>query len=257
MRALRSASLATMLFMLIAGTASASDIRIGVSGNYPPLSYVDANNRLEGFEIDLAKALCAQMKARCEFVQGDWNDLTPGLLANRFDAIMASMSITAQRKEIIDFSNRYYQTPASFTVRKASNIRDTSPKAMAGRLIGVTAGTIHEQYIADVYVPSGAKLKTYNTQQEAQLELERGRLDAVLTDKVGIYEWLANGAGGNCCDYAGEDVTDPKYIGEGVGIGLRKGDESLKDRFNAAIDAIVADGTYRKLNDKYFPFSVY
>lgn len=257
MRALRSTALATMLLLLIAATASAASIRIGVSGNYPPLSYVDINNRLEGFEIDVAKALCAQMKASCEFVRADWNDLMPALLANRFDAIMASISITASRKEIIDFSKHYYQTPTSFTVRKASNIRDTSPKAMAGRLIGVTAGTIHERYITDMYVPSGAKLKTYNTQQEAQLELERGRLDAVLTDKVGIYEWLANGAGGKCCDYAGEDVTDPKYIGEGVGIGLRKGDESLKARFNAAIDAIVADGTYRKINDKHFPFSVY
>jgi lysine-arginine-ornithine-binding protein len=257
MRALRSASVAAMLFMLIAATASANGIRIGVSGNYPPLSYVDVNNRLEGFEIDVAKALCAQMKTRCELVQAEWNDLLPALLANRFDAIMASMSITAERRKTIDFSNRYYQTPASFTVRRASNIRDTGPNAMAGRLIGVTAGTIHERYIADVYVPAGAKLKTYATQQEAQLELERGRLDAVLTDKVGIYEWLANGAGRECCEYAGEDVTDPKYIGEGVGVGLRKGDEALKARFNAAIDAIVADGTYRKLNDKYFPFSVY
>lgn len=259
MRPPRSAFLA-IVFLLGIAQSSARDtgtLRIGVTANYPPFLYVDDNNLMQGFEIDIANALCAQMKVRCEFVREEWSDMIPALIANRYDAIMSSMSITKERKQHIDFSKHYYQSPASFTARRESNLRDTSPDGMAGRVIGATVGTIHQRYAEEVYVPAGAKLKVYTTQPEAQLELERGFVDAILTDKIGAYEWLTTGEGSKCCGYAGKDLTDPAYVGEGVGVGLRKGDDSLKARFNTAIDAIVANGTYRKINDKYFPFSIY
>jgi polar amino acid transport system substrate-binding protein len=245
---------------LLAMTASADErtvVRFGTDAAYPPMTYLDEHNRFQGFEVDIANALCARMNVKCEFVQENWDDMIPALLANRFDAIMASMSITEERKKQIAFSKRYYQTPAIFTARKSTNLRNTSPEAMKGRVIGCQVDTIHVRYLEDVYVPAGATVKVYASQNEAQLELARGRLDAIMTDKVAVFEWLEKSQLGKCCAYAGQDLTDPKYIGEGVGFGLRKEDLELKDRIDDAIDAIVADGTYKKINDKYFPFSVY
>jgi polar amino acid transport system substrate-binding protein len=259
MSLLRSAFLA-VLVTLVAAAASASErtvVRIGTDATYPPLTYFDEHNRFRGFEIEIAEALCARMKMKCEFIQQEWNDIIPALLANRFDAIVSSMSITPERKKRIAFSSRYYQTPASFTVRKASNIRDTSPQAMKGRVIGVQSDTVHVRYLEDLYLPEGATIRSYASQNEAQLELARGRLDAIITDKVGIYEWLEKSELGKCCTYAGRDILDQAYIGEGVGIGLRQDDRELKERFDNAIDTILADGTYQKINDKYFPFSIY
>jgi lysine-arginine-ornithine-binding protein len=253
-------ALFVLLSAMLAMPASAkerSDVRIGVGGNYPPFSFIDENNRVQGFEIDLANALCARMKVRCEFVKQDWGDMIPALLANRFDAILSSMSITEERKKKVDFTRRYYQSPGSFATRKAANLRDTSPAAMKGRLVGAQEHTIHSEYLEKVYAPAGAQVKLYASQQEAQLELARGRLDAMLADKVGIFEWIRKTEQGECCTLTGEDLTDKAYVGEGVGIAVRKGDRDLKERFDLAIDAILADGTYKKINDKYFPFSIY
>jgi lysine-arginine-ornithine-binding protein len=253
-------ALLVLLSAMSAMPASArerSDVRIGVSVDYPPFTFMDENNRFQGFEIDIANALCTQMKVTCEFVKQDWGDIIPALLANRFDAIVASLSITEERKKKVDFTHRYYQSPGSFATRKAANLRDTSPAAMKGRLVGAQEHTIHANYLEKVYAPAGAKVKLYASQQEAQLELARGRLDAMLADKIGIFEWVGKTEQGQCCTLTGEDLSDEVYVGEGVGIAVRKEDSDLKERFNLAIDAILADGTYKKINDKYFPFSVY
>jgi lysine-arginine-ornithine-binding protein len=244
---------------LVALPAVAKDwktVRIGTEGTYPPFNFLDENSRFQGFEIELANALCARMNVKCEFMKQDWDDMIPALLANRFDAVVASMSITEERKRQVDFTRRYYQTPASFAARKAANLRDTSPSAMKGRVIGGQTGTIHANYLQSVYAPAGVTVKLYASNQEAQFDLARGRLDAILADKIGMHEWL-NSEQGKCCALAGEDVRDPVHIGEGVGIAVRKEDADLKGKFNLAIDSILADGTYKQINDKYFPFSVY
>jgi polar amino acid transport system substrate-binding protein len=249
-----------MLAVPLAVPATAKNpavVRIGTSGNYPPFTFMDENNRFQGFEIDIANALCAEMNMTCEFVKQEWSDMIPALLANRFDAIFGSMASTEERRKKIDFSNRYFQTPASFAARKAANIRDTSPAAMKGRVVGVQLGTVHEQYLQAVYVPAGVVVKIFKTNQEAQLELARGRVDAILSDKIAVYQWVEKTEQGKCCAFAGSDVSDKSYMGGGCAIGIRKEDAALKERFNKAIDAIVANGTYKKINDKYFPFSIY
>ena len=253
-------ALLVLLSALLATPASAgerSDVRFGVSANYPPFTFIDQNNRFQGFEIDVANALCAQMKVKCAFVNQEWSDMVPALLANRFDAILASLSITEERKKKVDFTRPYYQSPGSFATRKAANLRDTNPAAMKGRLLGAQEGTIHANYLQRIYAPAGAKVKLYASQQEAQLELARGRLDAMLADKIGLFEWIGKTEQGGCCTLTGEDLSDKTYVGEGVGIAVRKEDRDLKERFNLAIDTILANGTYKKINDKYFPFSVY
>jgi polar amino acid transport system substrate-binding protein len=233
-----------------------TELRIGVSGNYPPFTSVDEHDRFKGFEIDIALALCKRIKVRCEFVKQEWEDMIPSLIAHSIDAIFASMSITDERKRQIAFSDRYYQTPTAIVARKALNLRDPSPAGMKGRVIGVQMGTLQEDYLEDIYVAAGAVSHAYLTQAEAQFDLARGRIDAIMVDKLSVYEWLGQDQG-ECCAYASADLNDARYVGEGVGAGLRKEDSDLRSMLNRAIADIIADGTYKQINDKYFPFSVY
>ncbi|BCJ90310.1 amino acid ABC transporter [Terrihabitans soli] len=249
-------ALASLVLAAPASAKNWTELRIGVSGNYPPFTFVDEHDRFQGFEIDLALALCQRMGVKCEFVKEEWEDMIPSLVAHSIDAIFASMSITEDRKKQIAFSNRYYTTPTSLVARKALNLRDTSPAGMKGRVIGVQRDTLQADYLKEVYVSAGAVARIYTTQAEAQFELARGQIDAIMVDKLSVYDWLAQ-TQGECCAYAGEDLTDAHYIGEGVGVGLRKEDGDLLQMINRAIDQIIADGTYKKINDKYFPFSVY
>jgi lysine-arginine-ornithine-binding protein len=253
-------ALLALVGAVLAGPAAArtwTDLRIGVSANYPPFSSVDEHDRFQGFEIEITEALCERMNVTCEFVRQEWEDMIPSLIAHSIDAIFASMSITEERKKQIAFSNRYYQTPTSLVARKALNLRDASPKGMSSRVIGVQMGTLQADYLHHVYVPAGAVAKSYTTQSEAQFDLARGRIDAIIVDKLSVYDWLGKSKQGNCCIFAGEDINDARYVGEGVGAGVRKEDSDLVQMINRALDEIIADGTYKKINDKYFPFSIY
>lgn len=232
-------------------------VRIGTEGAYPPFNFIDSNQQLQGFDIDVAKAICEKMKVECTFVAQDWDGIIPALLANKYDAIMASMSITPEREKVIAFSNKYYQTPATFIADKKNASFGSTPEALKGKTLGAQSSTTHATYLEDVYGKAGATVKLYATQDEANLDLSSGRLDAVLADKTVLLEWLDKSDAGKCCQFIGQDIRDEKYFGTGVGVGMRKEDTDLKALFDKGIEAIRADGTYEKLNAKYFPFSVY
>lgn len=249
------AAIATLGIVGGATSVSAQDVvRIGTEGAYPPFNYTDSDGNLVGFEIDLANALCEEMNVTCELVAQDWDGIIPALLANRYDAIMASMSITEERMEIVDFSDKYYQTPARFAMRDGSEITDTSPQALAGMTIGAQSATIHANFLEDVYSESDIRL--YPTQDEANLDLAAGRIDLILADSIVLYEWMQTDDG-SCCTFIGDAYNDPAYFGFGVGAAVRQGDDELRERFNAAIAAVIENGTYQEISDKYFPFSVY
>ncbi|MGD1887382.1 MAG: ABC transporter substrate-binding protein [Cohaesibacteraceae bacterium] len=242
---------------LMAGlaTAHAQDVvRIGTEGAYPPFNFTDSDGNLVGFEIDLAVALCEEMDVTCEFVAQDWDGIIPALLANRYDAIIASMSITEERMEVVDFSDKYYQTPARFAVRDGSDITDTSPEALAGMTIGAQSATIHANFLEDVYSQSDIRL--YPTQDEANLDLASGRIDLILADSIVLFEWMQTDDG-SCCTMVGDAYTDPDYFGFGVGAALRQEDDELRERFNEAIAAVLENGVYDEITAKYFPFSFY
>ena len=249
-----AAAVAVALSTGIAAAKDWSTVRIGTEGAYPPFNSMTSDNELVGFDIDIAKALCERMKVTCEFVAQDWDGIIPALLANKYDAIIASMSITEERKKKVDFTNKYYNTPARFVTAKDGGVTDTSPAGMSGKTIGAQSSTTHATYLEDVYGDSNIKL--YATQDEANLDLAAGRLDAVLADSIVLLEWMKTDEGG-CCDYVGEAINDVKYFGEGAGIALRQEDDDLREMFNEALAAIIADGTYDKINAKYFPFSIY
>jgi len=249
------AAMTTLGVIAGASSVAAQDVvRIGTEGAYPPFNYTDSDGNLVGFEIDLANALCEEMNVTCELVAQDWDGIIPALLANRYDAIMASMSITEERMEIVDFSDKYYQTPARFAVRDGSEVTDTSPQALAGMTIGAQSATIHANFLEDVYSESDIRL--YPTQDEANLDLAAGRIDLILADSIVLYEWMENDDG-SCCTFVGDAYNDPAYFGFGVGAAVRQGEDELRERFNAAIAAVIENGTYQEISDKYFPFSVY
>jgi len=251
-----AAAASAAVFVLMAGSAMADGekVVIGTEGAYPPFNNLEADGTLTGFDIDIAKALCAEMKAECTFVTQDWDGIIPALIAKKFDAIVASMSITAERKEKVDFTNKYYNTPPAIVVPKDSPITEATEAALAGKTLGAQGSTTHSNY-AEAHM-KGADIKLYPTADEYKLDIANGRIDAVIDDVVVLSEWLKT-ADGACCKLLGTLPIDPVINGEGAGIAVRKGDDALREKFNKAIEAIRANGKYKEINEKYFPFDVY
>lgn len=241
---------------LSVGTAGAQELtlKIGTEGAYPPFNNLTPDGKLEGFDVDIAKALCEEMKAKCEFVTQDWDGIIPALQAGKFDAIIASMSITPERKEKVDFTNKYYQTPPAIVAPKDSDIKGVTKEDLAGKTIGVQGSTTHFNYAEKTYTDS--TIKPYPTAQEYQLDLANGRIDAANDDIIVAQQFLETPEGA-CCKIVGTIKPVPEIHGEGVGVAVRKGETDLINKFNAAIDAIRANGKYKEINDKYFSFDAY
>ncbi|MCV9960645.1 ABC transporter substrate-binding protein [Pararhizobium sp. BT-229] len=244
------------VFALMAGSAMADGekIVIGTEGAYPPFNNLESDGTLTGFDIDIAKALCVEMKAECTFVTQDWDGIIPALISKKFDAIIASMSITAERKEQVDFTNKYYNTPPAIVVPKDSTITEATEAAFDGKTLGAQSATTHSNY-AEAHLKK-SELKLYPTSEEYKLDIVNGRIDGVVDDVVVLSEWLKT-ADGACCKLLGVLPIDPVINGDGAGIAVRKGDDALREKFNAAIKAIRDNGKYKEINDKYFSFDVY
>lgn len=240
---------------LATGSAAAADkIRIATEGAYPPFNFVNEQGKLDGFDVDIANALCAKIKADCEIVAQDWDGIIPGLLANKYDAIIAAMSITEDRKQSVDFSSKYALSAGQFVAPKDKTYDDTSPKALAGKVIAVQRSTTHVTYLEDNYKDSDIRL--YDTQDQANLDMVSGRADLTLADQPILGDWLKT-SDGQGFHFVGKPVADPKWYGEGIGVAVRKGDTALVTKFNEAIAAIRADGTFKQINDKWFNFDIY
>ncbi|MBL0338053.1 MAG: ABC transporter substrate-binding protein [Rhodospirillaceae bacterium] len=230
-------------------------ITIATEGAYPPFNYTDQNGQLIGFEIDLAKALCQKMNVECVMVGQDWDGLIPALQSGKFDAIMAGMSITPERKQQVDFSNKYINTPTRFVAKKGSDFTITAA-GLAGKRVGAQRATIHEGFLRRLFPQ--ATIVLYDTLENAHLDMVGGRLDLILADSVALNEGFLKTVAGQNYEFVGPSYTEPKDIlGEGVGIAVRKGDISLLKAFNQAIAQVRADGTFKKINDRYFDFDVY
>lgn len=230
-------------------------IRIGVEGAYPPFSSVNADGKLEGFDIDIANALCEKIGAECSMVTQDWDGIIPALLARKYDAIIASMSITEERKQKVAFTGKYYNTPAKFARKKGSGI-EISKDGMKGKTVGVQRATTHDNFITGKF-GKAVEIKRYATQDEAYLDALAGRVDLLLADSVAMDDGFLTTDKGMEWEFVGPSYSDPKYFGEGAGIAIRKKDEDLVALFNKAIAEIRADGTYEKINAKYFEFDVF
>lgn len=250
--------LATLAIMTVGAVAVAKDwskIRIGVEGAYPPFSAVTTTGELIGFDIDIANALCDEMGAECTLVQQDWDGIIPALLARKYDAIIASMSITEERKKKVAFTDKYYSTPAKFAQLKGAGI-EISKEGLAGKTVGVQRATIHDNFVSGEFGEM-VNIKRYGTQDEAYLDANSGRVDLLLADSVAMAEGFLNTEAGSGWEFVGPGYSDPEYFGDGAGIAIRKNDQELVDAFNKAIAAIRANGKYAEINDKYFNFDVF
>ncbi|MEK1942405.1 MAG: ABC transporter substrate-binding protein [Pseudomonas sp.] len=231
------------------GAVAADKLKIGTEGAYPPFNLIDASGQVGGFDVEIAQALCAKMKAECEVVTSDWDGIIPALNAKKFDFLAASMSITEERKNAVDFTDAYYTNKLQFIAAKDKPF-STDKAALKGKVIGAQratiAGTWLEDNMADV-----VDIKLYDTQENAYLDLASGRVDGVLADKFVNWEWLKSETGKGF-EFKGEPVFD----NDKIAIAVRKNDP-LREKLNTALKEIVADGTYKKINDKYFPFSIY
>ena len=230
-------------------------LRIASEGARPPFNYLDGDSKLMGFEIDLGRELCKRLAVECAFVPVEFDGLIPGLVSNHFDAIMAAMEISDERRADIEFSKPYVRMPSAFMAARKRQIRDSSPEGLAGRSIGVEANGPHQAWLEERYKDS--IIKPFDSLEDAVLDLAEGRLDLTLGDKDAVMNYLANHKEAQCCKYLADVPRDPAYFGDGIGIGLRKEDGTLKDSLDAALDAAVADGTFATIRAKYFAFEIY
>ena len=195
------------------------------------------------------------MGAEVTLVAQDWDGIIPALLAKKYDAIIASMSITEERKKKVNFSNKYYQTPAKFICKKGA-MTEFSKENIKGKKVGVQRATIHDRYLTDNY-GNDVEIKRYGSQDEAYLDLTAGRVDMLLADSVALSDGFLKKPEGADYQFIGPDLSNPQWFGEGAGIAIRKADTDLAEKFNQAIEKIRGDGTYKKIQDKYFDFNVY
>lgn len=230
-----------------------SHLTIASEGARPPYNYFDGD-KLEGFEIDLGKDLCTRMAVTCAFVAQDWDSMIPGLLAHRYDAVMAAIEITPARQGEMAFSAPYVRMPSAFLVRKTTDLVSATPAALADRRIGVEQGGTHEAFLAKIYPRS--EIRRYGSLSDAILDLEAGRVDAAIGDKDAIVTFLNTRRDARCCKILADVPRYPAFFGDGIGIGLRKDDVALRAAFDRALVASMADGSFARISARYFDFPI-
>lgn len=230
-------------------------IRFVTTDDFPPFNFLDAQGHLIGFNVDLARAICAELSIPCTIQARPWGDL-PGTLANKnADAIIAGMAITAEARERLDFSDVYLRSPARFVVRRNGVGLPTTPEALAGKKIGVVARTAHEAYVA-AFFPKAARV-AFDNIEAAREALKAGGVEAIFADGVQSSFWLQSEAAGNCCAFAGGPFLEQHFFGNGMAIAVPKGSDDLRRALNAAMESIHDKGVYAELYLRYFPVSLY
>lgn len=252
-----------ILFAALLGTAihayAAETLRIGIEGEYPPFSAVDEKGGLYGFDVDIANALCAQMKRDCELVQVAWDGLIPALNSEKIDAVIASMSATEERRQSVDFTDKYYSNAGKFALAEASArtlTDDNWREKLKGKTVGVQRATIHDRYVSET-ASDIFTIQRYNTQEEANMDLVAGRIDVTLADQTALADGFLRHDDGKGFAFAAPVINDRAFYGEGVSVAVRKGDDPLRQAFNGAIKAIRENGEYQKINARYFDFDIY
>jgi octopine/nopaline transport system substrate-binding protein len=267
---------AALALGITAGAAAAKEwttVKIATEGAYPPWNATDSSGQLVGFELDLAKDLCGRMGVECEVVAQDWEGIIPALQAGKYDVIMAGMSITDERKKVIQFSDSYAATPAKFAVLKDSDLAsyagkldranldevdadeqaaiDAMKEAFDGKTVGVQVATTHANFI-ETYLADTVEIRKYDTQENLDPDLQSGRVDLALAS-MSYWQPLMNTEKGVDFAVIGPGMTGGPF-GSGVGVGIRQEDSDLVELFNQAIAAAKADGTITKLSEQWFGF---
>ncbi len=235
--------------------AQGKDLKVAIDPTYEPFTFKTADGKPTGFDVDIASALCEQIKRKCVFVEQVWDSMIPGLQAKKYDVIISSMSITEDRKKAVDFTNKYYNTPSKIVVK--NDIKFSGVASLKGKKIGVLKGSTQEKYAMGELKTAGVVVTPYEAQDQVYLDIKSGRLDGTVADVLEVTGGFLSKPEGKDYGVVGPELFIPKYFGEGAGIALRKGEAALKTELNGAIKAIRDNGTYKKINDKYFKMDVY
>jgi lysine/arginine/ornithine transport system substrate-binding protein len=236
-----------------AGVAQAKDwkqIRIGVDASYAPFESKASDGKLVGFDIDLGNEICKRLHAKCVWVENDFDGMIPGLKAKKFDGVLSSMTITPERQKEIAFSKPLFDTPTALVAKKGSGLKPTA-ESLKGKSVGVEQGTTQEKYAKDNWASKGVNVVPYQNQDQVYQDLISGRLDAALQDKVQAEVGFLKQARGAGFEQAGDEIKSGA-----AAMGMRKEDTDLKKAVDGAIDGMMKDGTYKKLESKYFDFDV-
>ena len=232
-----------------AGTVQA--IRFLTTDDFPPFNFLDASGHLTGFNVDLARAICAELAVPCTIQARQWDDLVNHLADKTADAVITGIAITTENRKTLDFSDVYMRLPARFVVRRSEAKLDISPEGLRGHTLAVVTGTAHEAYLASMFPEIGRKL--YPTAEAARQAVKSGAADAHFGDGLQLSFWLASTGAEDCCVFAGGPYLETRFFGQGYAIAFAKGSTDLKHAVNSALQAIYEKGIYAELYLRYFP----
>lgn len=232
-----------------AGTVQA--IRFVTTDDFPPFNFLDANGHLTGFNVDLARAICAELDIRCTIQAREWKELTDRLNDKTADAVIAGIAITAENRDRLDFSDVYLRTPARFVVRRGDAQLQPTPEGLKGKTLAVVQHTAHEAYLAAMFPEVGRKL--YPTEDAAREALKKGEVDAHFGDGLALSFWLQSQSAADCCVFAGGPYLESRFFGQGYAIAMAKGPTDIKRAINAALQALYEKGVFAELYLRYFP----
>ncbi len=235
--------------------AQGKDLKVAIDPTYEPFTFKTADGKPTGFDVDIASALCEQIKRKCVFVEQVWDSMIPGLQAKKYDVIISSMSMTEERRKVVDFTDKYYNTPSKIVIK--NDIKFTDIASLKGKKIGVLKGSTQEKYAVGELKSAGVIVTPYEAQDQVYLDIKSGRLDGTVADVLEVTGGFLSKPEGKNYTAVGPELYTPKYFGDGIGIAMRKGETVLKTELNGAIKTIRTNGTYKKLNDKYFKIDVY
>ena len=228
-------------------------IRFVTEIDYPPFNYSGPDGNPAGFNVDLARMVCEELKIACTVQMRRFDTLLPSLSENRGDAVMASIAVTPDARKAADFSDPYYRTPGRFVARRNSPINEVRPELLEGKKVAAVAGTAHEAYLKALFTE--VDVRPYETAEQTREALKKGEVDLLFGDGVSLAFWLNGTDSQNCCAFRGGPFIESRYFGEGVGIAVRRGNDTLRQAFNWALFRLWEKGRFSDLWLRYFPIS--
>jgi polar amino acid transport system substrate-binding protein len=230
-----------------------TQIRFLTENDYPPFDFPGPDGNPAGFNVDLARMICEELKVTCTVQARRFDTLIAALGDNHGDAIIASLAPSPALRERVDFSDPYYRSPARFVTLRESKLDDIAPERLEGRKIAVVAGTAHEAYAKTFFTE--AETKAYPNAEAAREALRRAEVDLLFGDGIQLAFWLNGTDSGNCCEFRGGPFTESRYFGEGIGIAVRRGNDTLRQALNWALFGLWEKGQFTDLWLRYFPIS--
>ena len=228
-------------------------IRFITEIDYPPFNYSGPDGNPEGLNVDLARMICEELKIACTVQMRRFDTLLPSLVDNRGDAVMASIAVTPEARKLADFSDPYYRTPARFVARRDTVINDVRPEQLEGKKVAVVAGTAHEAFLKALFTE--VDVRPYDTPERTREALRKGEVDLLFADGISLAFWLNGTDSQNCCAFRGGPFIESRYFGEGVGIAVKRGNDTLRQAFNWALFRLWEKGRFSDLWLRYFPIS--